>query len=133
MRDIRHRAEYYLACLEHPGDAAALSLVYAGVAVLPYIVEAFHHEKRPRRRSALVYVAWQCRTDEALPLLLEALHDPEAEVWKESLDGFVALGTPAALAALQVARAETAWGRRAREIREWIDEAIRQIEHGYYR
>ena len=48
--------------------------------------------------------------------------DAEARVWKEALDGLVAIGGSDALDAIRQAR-DRAKGKKA----EWLDEAIGQI------
>jgi hypothetical protein len=112
-------------------EAARCALTARGSAALPYLAGGFARERDPASRASLVHIAWQCRTDGAIPLLLAALHDPSAEVWKEALDGFVTLATPAALSALRAFRAAMPAQAGSTEVsRDWVDEAIEPMEGG---
>ena len=62
-----------------------------------------------------------------MPLLGSALADSADSVWKEALDGLVAIGGPEALQALRQARARLTTDARDSNKREWIDEAVDQI------
>ncbi len=69
----------------------------------------------------MVELAWQIRSPLALPFLAEALADDEPGVWKEALDGLVALGGEPARQILRVAMTSA-----EREKATWIEEAIQQ-------
>ncbi len=94
---------------------------------LPFVAAAYHLEPDARRRESIIYCLWQFRDPVALPTLAAALHDREERVWKEALDGVVALGGPAALRVLDEARAAFQDGPGVRLRKEWIDEAIGQM------
>jgi len=74
--------------------------------------------------EALLEVIWQHRQQWVIPLLGEALLDAHPRVWRQALDGLVALGSPAAVAALRRARVH----RDDVEFRRWVDEAIVQAD-----
>lgn len=89
------------------------------------LVAAFRGESDGPCRAFLVEVIWQHRQQSAVPFLTEALSDPDDAVWRQALDGLVTLASPESLAALRIARES-----RDDTFREWIDEAIEQVE-GY--
>lgn len=86
----------------------------------PYAIS----EKDEDVRAYLVEIIWQKRRPELAPFLARMLNDPSEKAWKTALDGLVTLGTDDALAALKNART----GVSSTE-REYIDEAIDQLEH----
>jgi hypothetical protein len=100
-----------------------------GIVALPFFAAAFEQETQPERRVRLVSVIWQFRDNAALPLLAIALRDSFGEVWKESLDGIVAIGGEKGLAILKDALA-TVPDTDASDKRSWIKEAISQVEEG---
>jgi HEAT repeat protein len=69
-------------------------------------------------------VIWQHRQQSVIPLLGEALLDAHPRIWRQALDGLVALSSPAAVAALRSARVH----RHDVEFRRWVDEAIVQAD-----
>ncbi len=110
-------------------EGAFFGLIETGVAILPDLIAAFHGEQDARVREFLVEVIWQNREPSVIPFLGEALHDPEAAVWKQALDGLVALATPAALDTLRAAaERQSATPERTGEFREWLAEGIAQVE-----
>jgi hypothetical protein len=74
-----------------------------------------------------VRIVWESRDAEGVPLLESALADSADLVWKEALDGLVAIGGAAALQALSQARVRLTKEARDPDKRAWIDEAIDQI------
>jgi hypothetical protein len=98
-----------------------------GIAALPFFAAAFERETHPEHRVRLVRVIWEFRDNSALPLLSIALQDSFSEVWKESLDGIVAIGGEKGLAVLKDALA-TVPDTDASDKRSWIMEAISQVE-----
>jgi hypothetical protein len=79
-----------------------------GISALPLFIAACQRETDPTRKSRLVRVVWPFRDSTALPALAEALRDAHEEVWKDALDGVVALGGEQALRILGDARATVA-------------------------
>jgi HEAT repeat protein len=91
---------------------------------LPVLQKFAVSEQDKDIRAYLVDVVWQYRRPESIPFLAQMLSDSSREVWKRALDGLVALGTDDALAALKTART-----RASSNEREYIDEAIDQLEN----
>jgi hypothetical protein len=97
-------------------------LIELGPGVIPLVTTRFQQERDPIMRSTLVNIAWRAHASSAVPLLQEAVEDAEPRIWKEALDGLVAVGGSDALDAMRQAR-ERAKGEKA----AWLDEAIDQI------
>jgi hypothetical protein len=97
-------------------------------AVVPILMGAFRTEQDPGIRAVLVDIVWQHRLPETAGFLAEALADPDPEVWKNALDGFVTLG-PSAIPTLQSVRNRIQLTTAAEHTRaEWIDEALDQMK-----
>ena len=116
-------AEYVRRYREGRRDDAFFGLLEAGADVLPELIAAFRKESDSRVRAFLVEVMWQHRQQSVIPILGEALRDPEPLVWRQAMDGLVALASPAALEVLRSARQ---FGND--EFRGWLAEAIDQVE-----
>ena len=103
-------------------------LIEADHAVVPLLIAAFRAETNRSTRALLVDAIWEHRIPAVLEFLGETLADPDPPIWKNALDGFVALGTAAALDGLRAARARVAAapGPDAERL-QWIDEAVEQI------
>ena len=113
--------------LQSPDDDIVCDLTPVHPDNLPIVVSAFQEERNAKRRAALVRIVWESREAEGVPLLGSALADSADSVWKEALDGLVAIGGPEALQALRQARARLTTDARDSNKREWIDEAVDQI------
>lgn len=123
---IAHYLERY-----HMGDAdgAFHGLLELDQASLPELVHEFYAATETRLRVFLLGVIWQHRQQSVIPVLGEALLDSEPEVWREALDGLVALASPASLEALYAARMRSFTRQEdAKEFRCWLEEAIEQAE-----
>jgi HEAT repeat protein len=122
-------AEYLRRFRQGDADTAFHGLLDMGHEILPQLIAAFQDERDSRVREFLVEVIWQHRQESVIPFLGEALLDPEARVWREALDGLVALASPAALDTLRAARTRSFPGQGQREdSRRWLEEAIEQVE-----
>jgi len=101
-----------------------------GTAALPHFIAATKAEHDPRRRSRLIRVVWQFRDRSALPILAEALQDPNDQVWKDALDGIVTFGGVQALELLDDVQCTLLGvGEPSALIkRSWIREAIDQVQ-----
>jgi len=97
-------------------------LIELGSEIISMVTTCFETERDPAIRSTLVNIAWRADSSRAFPLLQQALNDTEPSVWKEALDGLIAVGGSSALDVLRQARA-----RAKAEKAEWLDEAIEQI------
>ncbi len=120
---MSEQLEFYLARLRDGEDVLCrlLDLDAADPAVLPRLAAEFDREPARDVRAALLEVIWQTRDPRAIPVLDRALADPAPKVWKEALDGLVAVFGPEAITVL-----ETALARATGERAEWIAEALDQ-------
>jgi HEAT repeat protein len=132
MEDLNAFLTYNLQRLkEAEYDDAYHSLIKADDAVIPLFIEAFRAEPHSATRASLVEIVWQHRAPETIDFLSEALDDNHPEVWKSALDGFVALGSPAAIQVLESVKHRVPTGSQAKSGRlDWIDEAIQRIRDG---
>ena len=113
------RMDDYSWCEDFPANE--------GAGALPIFVHQFQIEKDPKRRARLISVIWRFRTAAALATLAIALREDVDEVWKEALDGFVAIGGESSIRFLREFRETTGVSANDIEKRAWIDEAIEQI------
>jgi hypothetical protein len=120
--------KHYLARLGSDENAYH-ALIEPREGTLPHLITAFRVERDPHRSSLLLEIIWQHRDPSAAPVLAEALAHPAPAVWKEALNGLVALGLPACAAALEAAREREPQGSLRRE---WIGEALHQTRHGFF-
>jgi hypothetical protein len=65
---------------------------------------AFRAATDTRLRVFPLQIIWQHRYISVVPLLAEAIHDCEPQMWMESLDGLVTLTSLASLNAVRSAR-----------------------------
>ena len=126
--DLRRTVTKLLAELGGPGAESAFFALKDLPEALPLVAEAYEYESDGGRRESLIHCLWQFRDTKALPTLSAALHDPDDRVWKEALDGIVTLGGEAGLQVLEKARDVAAQKPTERVRREWIEEAIRQVQ-----
>jgi hypothetical protein len=105
-------------------EDAFFGLLEMSHEILPELMAVFRRENDIRVRAFLVEVIWQHRQASVIPFLGEALGDSEPTVWKQALDGLVALASPAALDTLRAARLQ----QRTADFGRWLDEAIEQVE-----
>ena len=83
-------------------------------------------------RGALVGLARNIRSADALPLLDRALQDESPVVWKEALDGLVTLASPASVRLLEEALDRTPPGDvSVEEWTSWVREALQQARADY--
>lgn len=111
-------------------NAAYHSLIEANHAIVPILVKAYRSESIPKIRAILIKIIGQHRVQEAIPFLSEALDDNYPEVWKNALDGFVALGDPASIQILETAKQHIQVTDTLSLIKtDWINDAIQQIRN----
>jgi hypothetical protein len=104
-------------------------LVDLGRAIVPFVTHAYADEANPQIREYLVRAAWKAAPTEALPVMAEAIDDPEPSVWKEAIDGLVAIGNADAAKVLRTARACDP-ERAADELcsfSDWVHDALAQM------
>jgi HEAT repeat protein len=123
VNTFEEQTSRYLAAL-HGADRenAHHRLIELGPEVIPLVTTRFQIESDQSVRSTLINIAWRTNSPAALPLLKEALDDSDPGIWKEALDGLIALGGPSALDVMRQVRA-----RAKAEKAEWLEEAIEQI------
>lgn len=123
----QEQVDYYLCQLDgKDADNAYHSLLEMGPPIIPAIIERFRHETEPEIRATLVEIVWQQRSHEALEFLYDVLDDDGKVVWKQALNGLVALGSPNAMRVLEDAFKRYAARQDATRM-EYIKEAIGQI------
>lgn len=129
MTDWNEYTAYYIKRLRGPdSDDAYHSLIEAGNAIVPILIDAYRTEQDSVIRSELVKVVSQHQLPEVIDLLSEAIDDPAPEIWKSALDGLVATGGQLAIRVLESARQRLQPSDRKEHTKaEWIDEAIQQI------
>ena len=128
MGEIVALVEHYLREWDSSGWASAYhSLVELGPQVLPEMEKALATSRDRTFRGALVELARQLHSEDALPLFAAALRDPSPEVWKAALDGLVDLASPASLLLLEEAAEREPPGRTdVPEWEAWVREALQQ-------
>lgn len=130
MVDAREYVADYIERLRQGDEDAFHALIEADASVLPLLIEQFHKEGNRMTRARIVECIWQHRNPAMVDFLASALLDPVPEVWKQALDGLVAIGGARSIHALQQAKlapsslASTPHGITA----EWIDEALDQLQ-----
>ena len=107
---------------ETNSESALHSLLEAPNSVVPDIVEAFRSEKDANIRERLVFVIWHHKLPGTLDFLEEAFRDTADSVWKQALDGIVAIGGNEAVNLLRQIQSATVTERLS-----WTDEAIEQL------
>ncbi len=128
MREIEALVDHYLREWDSSGWARAYhGLVGLGPQVLPELEKQLAASRDGTFRAALVELAGQLHSEDALPLFEVALRDPAPEVWKAALDALVALATPASLLLLEQAAEREPPGRTdPAEWEAWVREALQQ-------
>jgi HEAT repeat protein len=127
-RALEALIDHYLREWDSRGWAGAYhSLIEMGPVVLPVLETRLAESPQAAFRAALVELARQMRSEDALPLLTRALRDRAPEVWKAALDGLVALASPTAILVLEEAARRPPPGRtRAEDWHDWLAEALEQ-------
>ena len=149
------RIAYYLEQLRQGQvDSAYHGLLETNYEMLPELIAVFRTETDTRTREFLLGVIWE-RWEQAMaryagdalrdyqegrepavtlartiiPLLGEALLDPEPLVWRQALDGLVGFASPAAMDVLRAARTRQFERQQdTEEFRRWLEEAIEQAQ-----
>jgi hypothetical protein len=111
-------------------DEAALAvLLEVEKELVPSLIDAFRIEPDAEARAFLLRAAWERREEHSPSFIVEALNDPEEEVWQTALDGTVTLASPKILDALQSLRTqESADAATAKRFQMCVNEAILYVE-----
>jgi hypothetical protein len=131
MQRFTPQITYYLEMFRSgDGNHALHGLLEMDRDVLPELMEVFRSERDIGVRELLVGVIWEYRERSVIPFLGEALSDPEPRIWRQALNGLVALASPAALEVLRAARTrQLPTQHGTEEFRRWLEEAIEQAGH----
>ena len=129
MDSLNDYVDFYLKKLKcRDFDAAFHGLIEADHLVISRLIEIFEAETAPDTLGELVRIIWQHRQPSTIPFLGKALSDSSPEVWKNALDGLVALGSPSALPILKAALTRAfATKKETDAFRKWVNEAIDQL------
>jgi hypothetical protein len=110
-------------------DGAFFGLIDRGLGLVPHLVQAYSSERSPEVKAFLVEVLWQQRDVAVIPTLGAALLESDSRIWKEALNGLVALASAESLGALRAARTRRFKTQAATdEFGLWLAEAIEQTE-----
>jgi HEAT repeat protein len=107
------------------GEAAGHGLIALGEPALPQLESAYRQENDPAIRNLIVRAIWEIRSPASIDFLAEALQDPAPEVWRQALDGLVALASRESLSILESARDRL--GDDRGPFHEWVAEAIEDV------
>jgi HEAT repeat protein len=113
----------HLRCGRGEVEDALHSLAEADLRVLRALMAAVAKPENHAIRHQIVHCIWQQRNPASLAFLSQLLRDPDENVWKEALDGLVAIGGSTSRDLLTSAKESIADPTR----REWIEEAVGQI------
>jgi hypothetical protein len=127
---LQHSVEDYLKRMHTTGDDVAFfGLLDLGPPALPLLMAEAEKPENKTILPRLVEVIWQYRVTDAIGFLGRMLCDPNPLVWKESLDGLVAIGGSDAIRWMRDTRNCVESGDLVNGLSaEWLDEAIDQIE-----
>lgn len=130
MQRFKPQIDYYLEMFRQGDtDAAFHGLLEIDREILPELMEVFRAKRDIGVREYLIEVIWEYREPSVIPFLGEALSDTEPRIWRQALNGLVALASPAALDFLRAARTrQFRTQRETEEFRRWLEEAIEQAE-----
>jgi hypothetical protein len=106
-------------------DAAFFGLLEQNKEILPHLMDAYKAEVKADIRCFLVEVIWQHRDPTVVPFLDEVLDDENPKVWKQALDGLVALASPSARQVLSKAQARL---HHRKDMETWLHEALEQVD-----
>ena len=108
-------------------ENAFSSLIELDHEALPELMAEFRAATDTDLRVFLLNAIWQHRQPSVIPLLGSALREGENAVWRQAMDGLVALACPEALEALGLAKTrEFPRQHDTEEFRAWLEEAIEQ-------
>jgi HEAT repeat protein len=129
MESLEARIAWYLDRHRSGNRSDAFfDLIELGSSALPILIDAFHKETDISVKVCLLNAIWEYRSPVSIPVLAESLNDPEPEVWKQALDGLVAMKSREALNILNAAKlCRIERDTEAVEFRSWLDEAIEQL------
>src|SRR5215467_17794 len=121
--------DHYLQQLrEEDSENAFFNLLEIDDSLVPKLIEAYWHESSRDFRLVMLNAIWEHRLPTTLGFLGEALKDNDSEIWKEALDGIVAIN---ALEGLEILEAEKRrllpFRPKSNDRLEWVEEALAQL------
>jgi HEAT repeat protein len=125
--NLEEYAAYYIDRLADD-ENAHFALIEAPRAIIPILSSAFRSESDAAKRSMTLHVIWQYRDPSTIPLIGEGLQDSSPLVWKQALDGLIAIGGPESISII-----EAAYGRHfggevdQAQFQLFLDEALEQL------
>ncbi|WP_397385218.1 hypothetical protein [Prosthecobacter sp.] len=126
-----HIAYYLERYRQDDAENAFCGLTEMNHEALPELIAEFRAATDPDLRDFLLHVIWQHRQHSVIPFLGEALREGEKAVWRQAMDGLVALACPEALEELGSAKTrEFPRPRDTEEFRSWLEEAMEQATQG---
>jgi HEAT repeats len=109
--------------------SAFFGLMEAPFDVVPELIKTYQASENADIRSFLLNVIWEHRQPAIIPFLSKALYDSDDSIWKEALNGLVALGSDDAVAALNSALIRDFKNQKDRDyFLAWLTEAIEQAK-----
>ena len=112
-------------------ENASFGLSELGHEALPELMAEFRAATDTDLRAFLLNVIWHQRQLSVIPFLGEALREGEKAVWRQAMDGLVALACPEALKVLCSAKTRVFPRKHdTEEFRAWLEEAIEQVTQG---
>jgi hypothetical protein len=131
MTHVTRAVECYLARLRAgASEEAFFGLWDLGPSALPNLIAEAQKPSARTIKAALVEIIWQSREPAVLGFLCECLEDPDSSVWKQALDGLVAIGGSPAVLYLQTVSERVIIGSFPKNglSLEWLTEALDQID-----
>jgi HEAT repeat protein len=96
-------------------------------SIVEDLITAYSLEADIQRRAFLLRVISEHRQQSCIPFLAACLSDEDPKIWRQAIDGFVSIASPAALEAMRAARNHCTPARLERDrFGIWLDEAISQ-------
>ncbi len=127
-----HIAYYLERYRQDDTENAFCGLTEMNHEALPELIAEFRAATDADLRAFLINVIWQHRQLSVIPLLGEAQREGEKAVWRQAMDGLVALAYPKAIEELGSAKTrEFPRPRDTEEFRSWPKEAIEQATLGF--
>ena len=130
MQRFAEQIAYYLEMFRRgDSDNAFHGLLELDRDILPELMSAYRATHNVGVRELLVEVIWEYRERSVIPFLGEVLLDAESRIWRQALNGLVALASPDALDVLRAARTRQFPSQRETvDFHRWLEEAIGQAE-----
>lgn len=130
MNNLEEAVAYYLRLLRAgKAEDAFFGLLDLRPAALPQLLMEISNPLNRSIVRGILEILWQFRDPRAIDYLGQALSHSDARVWKEALNGLVAIGGAESLRTLRETRDHIdSHGPSANGLTlEWLDEAMEQV------